>query len=39
VEQTLKNTPSRDADSLTEILEDDLDARKEAERLIALRVE
>ena len=38
VEQTLNNTSSRDADSLTEILEDDLIARKEAERLIALRV-
>ena len=39
VEQTLNNVTSRDADSLTEILEDDLSARKEAERLVALRVE
>ena len=38
VEETLKNITSRDADSLTEILEDDLTAREEAERLIALRV-
>ena len=39
VEQTLTNISARDADSLTEILEDDLTARKEAERLIRLRVE
>ncbi|MDH5661174.1 MAG: 1-deoxy-D-xylulose-5-phosphate reductoisomerase, partial [Gammaproteobacteria bacterium] len=38
VEQTLINLPSRPADSLTEILEDDLTARKEAEHLIHLRV-
>jgi 1-deoxy-D-xylulose-5-phosphate reductoisomerase len=38
VEQTLINLPSRPADSLTEILEDDLAARKEAEQLIHLRV-
>ncbi|MDH5368830.1 MAG: 1-deoxy-D-xylulose-5-phosphate reductoisomerase [Gammaproteobacteria bacterium] len=38
VEQTLINLPSRPADSLTEILEDDLAARKEAEHLIHLRV-
>ena len=38
VEQTLKNLPSRAANSLTEILEDDLAARKEAEQLIELRV-
>ena len=34
VEQTLKNINSRPADSLNEILEDDLAARKEAEQLI-----
>ena len=39
VEQTLINLPSRAADSLNEILEDDLAARKEAERLIQLRVQ
>lgn len=39
VEQTLINLPSRAADSLKEILEDDLVARKEAERLIQLRVQ
>ena len=39
VEQTLKNLPSRTASSLDIILEDDLAARKEAERLIDLRVE
>ena len=38
VEQTLANLTSRSADSLTEILEDDLAARKEAEQLIRLRV-
>jgi 1-deoxy-D-xylulose-5-phosphate reductoisomerase len=38
VEQTLKNLNSRPANSLTEILEDDLAARKEAEQLIHLRV-
>lgn len=38
VEQTLNNTTSRSASSLTEILEDDLIAREEAERLIELRV-
>lgn len=38
VEQTLKNVASRPADTLTEILEDDLTARKEAEQLINLRV-
>lgn len=38
VEQTLKNITSRPADSLNEILEDDLTARKEAERLIQERV-
>ena len=38
VEQTLSNLTSRPADSLTEILEDDLSARKEAEQLIKLRV-
>ena len=38
VEQTLSNLTSRPADSLTEILEDDLSARKEAEQLIQLRV-
>ncbi|MFK5913877.1 MAG: 1-deoxy-D-xylulose-5-phosphate reductoisomerase [Woeseiaceae bacterium] len=39
IEQTLKNIPSRPAKSLDEILEDDLAARKEAEHLIALRVQ
>ena len=39
VEETLNNITPRDAHSLTEILEDDLTARKEAERLITLRVE
>lgn len=39
VEQTLTNLTSRAATSLTEILEDDLAAREEAERLIRLRVE
>jgi 1-deoxy-D-xylulose-5-phosphate reductoisomerase len=34
VEQTLKNLTSRVAESLKEILEDDLSARKEAEQLI-----
>lgn len=38
VEQTLKNITSRPATSLTEILEDDMAARKEAEQLINLRV-
>ena len=38
VEQTLNNLSSRAADSLTEILEDDLAARKEAEQLISSRV-
>lgn len=38
VEETLNNLTSRPADSLTEILEDDLSARKEAEQLIKLRV-
>ena len=38
VEQTLSNLTSRPADSLTEILEDDLSARNEAEQLIKLRV-
>ncbi|HFD31906.1 MAG TPA: 1-deoxy-D-xylulose-5-phosphate reductoisomerase [Gammaproteobacteria bacterium] len=38
VEQTLINIESRPAESLTEILEDDLAARKEAEHLIHLRV-
>lgn len=38
VEQTLDNLESRSAISLTEILEDDLAARKEAEHLIQLRV-
>lgn len=38
VEQTLSNLTSRPADSLTEILEDDLSARKEAKQLIQLRV-
>lgn len=39
VEQTLNNLTSRPAISLTEILEDDLAARKEAEQLIQLRVQ
>ncbi len=39
VEQTLNNLTSRPADSLTEILEDDLSARNEAEQLIELRVQ
>lgn len=39
VEQTLDNLESRSATSLTEILEDDLAARKEAEHLIQLRVQ
>lgn len=38
VEQTLLNLSSRPANSLDEILEDDLAARKEAEHLISLRV-
>ena len=38
VEQTLKNLTSRAADSLTEILEDDLAAREEASQLIVQRV-
>jgi 1-deoxy-D-xylulose-5-phosphate reductoisomerase len=38
VEQTLKNINSRPANSLTEILEDDLAARREAEQLTHLRV-
>ena len=38
VEQTLSNLSSRPAVSLTEILEDDLAARKEAEHLIQSRV-
>ncbi len=38
VEQTLKNINSRPANSLTEILEDDLAARREAEQLTQLRV-
>lgn len=38
VEQTLQNITSRPATSLTEILEDDMAARKEAEHLIHLRV-
>jgi len=38
VEQTLTNLTSRPANSLTEILEDDLAARKEAEQLVHLRV-
>ena len=38
VEQTLMNLASRPATSLTEILEDDLAARTEAEQLIQLRV-
>ena len=38
VEQTLLNLTSRPANSLDEILEDDLSAREEAERLIQLRV-
>jgi len=38
VEQTLINLTSRAANSLTEILEDDLAARKEAEQLIQIRV-
>jgi 1-deoxy-D-xylulose-5-phosphate reductoisomerase len=38
VEQTLDNLNSRPAESLTEILEDDLAARKEAQRLISFRV-
>lgn len=38
VEQTLLNLPSRPANSLDEILEDDLAAREEAERLIRLSV-
>jgi len=38
VEQTLANLTSRSADSLTEVLEDDLAARKEAEQLIRLKV-
>lgn len=38
VEQTLNNLPSRPAESLTEILDDDNAARKEAEHLIQLRV-
>ncbi|GMR16197.1 MAG: 1-deoxy-D-xylulose-5-phosphate reductoisomerase [Gammaproteobacteria bacterium] len=38
VEQTLKNIASRPANSLTEILEDDLVARNEAEQLIESRV-
>lgn len=38
VEQALKNLTSRPADSLTEILEDDLAARKEAEQIIKTRV-
>ncbi|MCW8901952.1 MAG: 1-deoxy-D-xylulose-5-phosphate reductoisomerase [Gammaproteobacteria bacterium] len=38
IEQTLLNLPSRPANSLDEILEDDLAARKEAEHLIILRV-
>jgi len=38
VEQTLKNINSRPANSLTEILEDDLAARSEAEQLTHLRV-
>ena len=39
VEQTLNNLSSRPALSLTEILEDDLAARKEAEHLVELRVQ
>lgn len=39
VEQTLMNLTSRAANSLKEILEDDLTARKEAEHLIQLRVQ
>ena len=39
VEQTLSNLNSRPANSLDEILEDDLSARKEAEHLIQLRVQ
>ena len=39
VEQTLSNLSSRPANSLTEILEDDAAARKEAEQLIQLRVQ
>lgn len=39
VEQTLSNLTSRPASSLTEILEDDNSARKEAEHLIQLRVQ
>lgn len=38
VEKTLTNLTSRPADSLTEILEDDLRARKEAEQLVKFRV-
>ena len=38
VEQTLTNLPSRPANSLSDVLEDDLAARKEAEQLIHLRV-
>lgn len=38
VEQTLQNIASRPATSLTEILEDDMASRKEAEHLIHLRV-
>jgi len=38
VEQTLTNLTSRPANSLTEILEDDLAARKKAEQLVHLRV-
>lgn len=38
VEQTLKNINSRPANSLTEILEDDLAARREAEQLTHLKV-
>lgn len=39
VEQTLMNLTSRAANSLKEILEDDLAARKEAEHLIQFRVQ
>ena len=39
VEETLMNLTSRAANSLKEILEDDLAARKEAEHLIQLRVQ
>lgn len=38
IEQTLKNIVSRPALTLTEVLEDDLAARKEAERLVSHKI-